>query len=326
MIGPVELSAAVALVGLIAYAIFGGADFGGGVWDALATGPRRAAQRRAIAHAMGPVWEANHVWLIFVIVLLFSCFPRAFSRYVDGLFVPLHLALVGITLRGAAFVFKKHAHDFHPRLQDALGVAFSASSVVTPALFGMCLGAVSTGDPSAWTSPLALATGLAAVSLCAYQAAVFLAHATEGELAEDFRRRAIGASICVVLGSLATLPFLAPTAPHLFAGLTHGRGLVVFAAAIVSGAASLGALWTRRFAVARVASSAQVTALLGGWGLAQYPYALYPTLTLREAASPEPTLRFVLWTLPFGLALLAPSLWLLFRVFDARANDSENKG
>src|ERR1041384_4795250 len=101
-------AAAVALLGLMAYAVLAGADFGGGVWDLFATGPRKREQREAIAHAMGPVWEANHVWLIFVIVLLFSCFPAAYVALMNRLFWPLHLALLGIMLRGASFVFRGH--------------------------------------------------------------------------------------------------------------------------------------------------------------------------------------------------------------------------
>src|SRR5438105_4483404 len=135
--------AGVALAGVIAYAVLGGADFGGGIWDLCAAGPRRAEQRRAIAHAMGPVWEANHVWLIFVIVVLFTAFPSAYAALSVALFVPLHLVLVGITLRGAAFVFRG------PQVGGpgggAWGAVFGTASVITPALLGACVGAVSAG-------------------------------------------------------------------------------------------------------------------------------------------------------------------------------------
>ncbi|MFI5301641.1 MAG: cytochrome d ubiquinol oxidase subunit II [Polyangiales bacterium] len=312
-----DLAAATIAIVLALYAVFGGADFGGGIWDALAFGPRRARQRAAIAHAMGPVWEANHVWLIFVLVLLFSCFPRAFSALSIALFVPLHLALVGVTLRGVAFVFRKQAPD-----QRAFGLFFGISSVVTPVLFGACVGAVSTGQlgrdaTRAWLSPLSIAMGLAALTVCAYQSAVFLAHATDGDLREDFRARAILAAIVVFVGATATLPLLRVSAPEFWSGLTSGPARLVVAFGVVASLVAIGALVRRSFAIARVASAAQTVAYVFGWAIAQWPYALRPSLTLHAAASPTSTIKFILATLPIGAALLVPSLVYLFRVFDS---------
>lgn len=321
-----EAMAALVVLGLCAYGVLAGADFGGGILDALARGPRRDAQRDAIARAMGPVWEANHVWLIFVIVLLFTGFPRAFYALVEGLFVPFHLALVGITLRGGAFVFRAYG----PREASSIrrwGRVFGVASVVTPVLLGMCLGAVSSGrmrvrpdgelthGADAWHSPLALVTGLFALSLCAYLAAVFLTVETDGELREDFRRHALEIGTVVVALSAALIPWVFVAAPHLGTGLLSARALPVLAVGAVAALASGYGLYRGRYRLARAATVAQVTCLLAGWALAQFPYLIYPDVTLAGSAAPAATLAATLWTIPPGLALLLPSLWWLFWVF-----------
>src|SRR5216684_4080407 len=151
------------ITALILYALLGGADYGGGVWDLFAFGKRAPAQRALIAQAIGPVWEANHVWLIFVIVVLFTAFPPAYAALSVALFVPLHLVLVGITLRGAAFVFR--GPQAGGPGSGPWGAVFGVASVITPALLGMCVGAVSAGglrvrggevrveEPPPWLTP-----------------------------------------------------------------------------------------------------------------------------------------------------------------------------
>jgi cytochrome d ubiquinol oxidase subunit II len=324
--------AGVALAALIAYAVLAGADFGAGVWDAFATGPRRDAQRDAIAHAMGPVWEANHVWLIFVVVLLFAGFPAAYAALGVGLFVPFHLVLLGIILRGVAFVFRAYSPQSARgtgvgRTGRRWGAVFGAASVITPVLLGMCLGAVSAGGfrvegetvrisgTPPWLAPLSLSMGAFALAVCAYLAAVYLANETAGELREDFRRRALWAGTATVGLSILVLPLLHARAPHLWHGLLSPRAWPVVAAGVIAALLSGWALLRRRFRLARAATVAQTVCLLGGWGIAQHPYLIYPDVTIASAAAPAPTLAFLLWSLPFGLALLLPSLWLLFRVF-----------
>ncbi|GAC1544598.1 MAG: cytochrome d ubiquinol oxidase subunit II [Polyangiales bacterium] len=342
-----EACAGAILLALIAYGVLAGADFGGGVWDALARGPRKDAQRAAIARAMGPVWEANHVWLIFVIVLLFTVFPAVFRAVSIALFVPFHLALVGIILRGAAFAFRSHETHLAGVGNRARvwGVVFGVSSVITPVLLGMCFGAVSSGGIRVgdgvggvggvaaidgavrfeggvpWLSPFSWCMGGAALSLFAYLAAVFLCVETTGALQEDFRRRALGAGTIVVVGAALTVPLTYFQAPHLWTGLTSVRALPVlvvgFAAALVSG----HALLARRPRRARLAAIVQVVALLVGWSLAQRPYLVYPDLLLEASAAEPATMRFVLGSLPIGAALIVPSLWLLFRVFKSEARE-----
>ena len=327
--------AALTLTAVVAYGVLGGADFGGGIWDAAATGPRKEDQRAAIARAMGPVWEANHVWLIFVIVLLFSAFPSAYAALSVALFVPFHLVLLGIILRGAAFVFRAYTPESGRALRrfdsgHRWGVVFGAASMITPVLLGACLGAVSAGgirvapglvsvaSTAPWLSPLSFAMGAFALSMCAYLAAVFLAYETDGELEEDFRSRALLAGTAVAGLSVLLLPLLAVEAPHLWEGLLARRALPVLAVGVGSALGSGWLLRIRRYRLARIAAILQVACLVGGWGLAQYPYLIYPDLTIFEAAAPPSMLRFVLFTLPLGLVLLLPSLWLLFRVFKGR--------
>ena len=330
---PEMLVAALGVTALIAYAVLGGADFGGGVWDLFATGPRRSAQRDAIAHAMGPVWEANHVWLIFVIVIIFSAFPRAYAVLSIALFTPFHLVLLGIILRGAAFVFRAYSPQSARGAGAGAGArrwgaVFGIASVMTPVLLGMCLGAVSSGAieidgmqlvPSsglpAWLAPVSLLIGALALALCAYLAAVFLANETSGLLREDFRTRALYAGTAVVVLAAAALPLVRSQAPHLWEGLIGGTATPVVLVGMVATLLSGWWLRQRRYRLARITSVVQVACLLAGWAIAQSPYLIFPGLTLAEAAAPRPTLLFILWSTPPGMALLIPSLWLLFRVF-----------
>jgi cytochrome d ubiquinol oxidase subunit II len=324
-----ELVGLVALAALIAYAVLGGADFGGGIWTLLARGPRAEEQREAIARAMGPVWEANHVWLIFLIVIVFTAYPPAFAVLSIALFWPFHLVLAGIVLRGAAFVFRAHSQEAAgPPI--SWGQVFGTASAITPFLLGTCLGAVSTGhirvmggavvggSEWAWLDLFPLATGALALAICAYLAAVYLTVETEGLLREDFRRRALRVWLVGGVLSVVTLLLTYTEAPHLWQGLTRGAAAPVVVAGALLAPASVLALWRRRFGIARMLAIGQVVLLLLGWGLAERPYIVYPDVTLVGAAAPAATLRLLIWTIPFGMALLLPSLWFLFHVFKGR--------
>jgi cytochrome d ubiquinol oxidase subunit II len=280
---------------------------------------------------MGPVWEANHVWLIFVIVLIFTAFPPAYAALSIGLFVPLHLVLLGIILRGAAFVFRAYAPAATgavggTRTQRQWGAVFGAASVMTPVLLGMSLGAVSTGGmriregdvivtAPVWLARMPIAMGALALALCAYLAAVFLVYETRGDLRDDFRRRAFAAGTVVVGLSIVLLPLLRLDAPHLWSGLIGGPATPIVAVGTIAALVSGGAIVLRRDHLARVAAVAQIACLLAGWAVAQHPYLIYPDLTLQQAAAPRATLAFILISAPIGLAILLPSLALLFRVF-----------
>ena len=318
-------------VALSLYFRFGGADFGGAVWDLLASGPRAAGQRRAIAAAIGPVWEANHVWLILVIVMLFTGFPPAFAAISVALHVPLTLFLIGVVLRGSAFAFR--ALDLSgDRSQQRYGRVFSMASTIAPALLGAIVGALVSGNIrvrggivtssffAPWLAPFPLAVGVFALALCALLAATYLTVETsDPALREDFRRRALAAGVAVGLCALGAALAVGSRAPAFRRALVESWWS--WPLQIATGGAAVGAfsaLWRRRFRVARACAGAQVCLILVGWGLAQYPYLIAPDLTLARAAAPEPTLRLLLWAIALGAVTLFPSLAWLYRVFKSR--------
>ncbi|MBO0789033.1 MAG: cytochrome d ubiquinol oxidase subunit II, partial [Actinobacteria bacterium] len=280
--GEAIATAAVMFVALAAYALFGGADFGGGIWDLLAGGTRRgAAARELIDESITPVWEANHVWLIFVLVLLWTGFPPAFAAIMTALFIPLSLSLLGIFLRGVGFAFRHTAQRL--RMQQLTGALFAAASLITPFFLGTVIGAVATGQVparpagnvlAAWTSLTAVLTGALFVAACAYISAVFLVLEARlrghQQLIRYFLLRATGAG--VLTGALGAVTFaeLSRSAPHVFAGLT-GRALPLVAVSIAAGVAVLGMIWLRWFPGLRVTAAIAVAAVVWGWGLAQYP-------------------------------------------------------
>ena len=322
-----DVFAGYLLMGLVLYAVTGGADFGGGVWDLLARGPRADAQRRLIDAAIAPIWEANHIWLIFVVVLLFTAFPPVFSAAAIGLHLPLVLMLLGITLRGAAFVFRHYGDG--PAAKRWGGV-FAVASTVTPVLLGMVLGAATRGVHSTggdlyasvgdWTAPFVLAVGAFTLALFAHLAAVFLAaEATETALARDFQRRALfSGAAALALGGICIVTADAPLA-RFSDRLMHSWWSLPLAA-VTATATGLTAwlLQQGRWQLARWAAIAQVIGVLLGWAAAQYPVLLAPGLTVANAASPVITLQWIAPMVVAGSALLFPSLFWLLRTFKAQ--------
>jgi cytochrome d ubiquinol oxidase subunit II len=319
-----DLLGGVILAAVILYALLGGADFGGGIWDLLAAGPRKAAQRTLIEHAIGPIWEANHVWLILVVVVLFTAFPPAFAAICVALFVPLVLLLLGIVLRGAAFTFRTYERP-GDRVQAWWGLVFSGSSVLAPVVLGTVVGALASGrlrvsadgaEPWAWLAPFPLSVGLFAAALFAFLAATYLAVEATGELREDFRRRALGAGIAVFLCAALSGALSWREAPVVFHGLVQRRWSIPFHVATGAAAgAALALLLLGRVRAARAAAVAQVTLIVLGWGASQYPYLVVPELTLASASAPRATQVGLLWALGSGAVLLFPALYALFRVF-----------
>lgn len=324
-----EVVAAILWLALTAYVVLAGADFGGGVWDLLATGPRAREQRRAVAEAMGPVWEANHVWLIFMIVGLFTAFPMAFGILSEALYVPFTIALIGIVLRGAAFAFRAHGREAVGEASP-WGVAFGAASVVAPFFLATAVAAVASGSiqvsagrlisdyTAGWTTPFALVLGLFAVSMCAYLAATYLTVETEGTPLEgDFRRRAIAAGLVSGALALASLAVAGEAGRALLIALL-GRGSPLLAVALINGPIALAAVWFSRPRIARVAVAAQVVFVLWAWVVGRGDYLIYPDLTINAAAAPSSTLTALLVVTAVGMVFLLPSLVLLFRVFKSR--------
>lgn len=324
-----DVVAAVLGLALTAYTVLAGADFGGGAWDLLATGPRAHDQRRAVAEAMGPVWEANHVWLIFVITGLFTAFPVAFGYLALALYLPFTIALAGIVLRGAAFAFRAHGSAaVGPR--SPWGSVFGAASIIAPfflaaALASVASGAVRVRDGSlvsgleaGWATPYGLLVGAFAVAICAYLAATYLMVETDGTpLEADFRSRALGAGIVAGVLSIAGLAFAPVAAPELSHSL-FGRGLPLVLLALVNGPIALWAVWRSRPRIARFAVAAQIVLVLWAWAAGQWPYLVPPDLTISASAASQSTLVSWLVVVAAGGILLVPSLWLLFKLFKAR--------
>lgn len=329
---------ATALLALVAYALSGGADLGGGIWDLLASGPRKREQRALVEHAIGPIWEANHVWLILVVTVLFTGFPSAFAAISTTLFLPLTVLLVGIVLRGAAFTFRAYDQG-GVAVERRWGLIFSMSSVLAPLMLGAVVGALSSGrlrlgpagEPlggsMAWLSWFSAATGLLATALFAFLAAVYLTVEARGELLEDFRRRAIAAGVVTFLAAATAAALSWRESPLVFEGLTaRAWSLPLHAATGLVASGAFWALLTRRFTLARSLAAAQATFIVLGWGASQYPYLLVPDVTLASAAAPPRTLALLLGALGLGALTLIPSLWLLFRVFKRRVRLADPRG
>jgi cytochrome bd ubiquinol oxidase subunit II len=308
---PDLLAAFVILAALMLYGIFGGADYGGGIWDLFAIGPRREAQRTAISRAMGPVWETNHVWLIFVVVALFTCFPPAFATLAIALYVPLTIALAGIVLRGAGFAFRGPLTESNAAGRF-WGRIFGIASVLTPFVFGTIAAAIA-GGRFAWMSPLGLAFGFFALAICAQLAATFLCTETTGTLRDDFRTRALWATGAVMLAGLLGL-IVARAEPSLAGALGGTRVLMAIGTTMTVGALALLLLVYRAFFWARLVVAIEVAGIFAGWYAMQAP-RLMPGTTLDELAAPPITIVTFLWIAAAGAVVLLPSLALLFRVF-----------
>jgi cytochrome bd ubiquinol oxidase subunit II len=319
-----EVPAVLILAGLAAYIVLAGADFGAGIWHLLAgRGPRSREIRSHAYHAMGPVWEANHVWLIFVLVVCWTAYPEAFGSIFSTLAAALLLAGVGIVLRGAAYAMRGGVAP--GRQEAAVDALFAASSVIAPFALGAAIGGIASGRVpvgnargdliESWLNPTSLLVGGLAVVVSAYMAAVYLAADASRlgarELEDRFRTRAVGAGVVAGAAAMAGLAVLHGDARSLFDGLTEGAGLGAVLASAAAGAATLALVAMRRFEPARFSAALAVTAIVAGWGIAQSPDIL-PGLTIEEAAAGHDTLVSLLVGIALGTLILVPSLTLLF--------------
>jgi cytochrome d ubiquinol oxidase subunit II len=319
------LVAAALFVGVIAYAVLGGADFGSGFYDLTAGGSRRGAELRTLVdHSIGPVWEANHVWLIYVLVVWWTGFPSSFAPAMSTLILPLLLALLGIVLRGAAFAFRKYADTLNQA--RLFGVIFALSSVITPFFLGAVAGGIASGRVpavgqgdvwSSWLNPTSLFGGVIAVGTCAFLAGCFLtADAARGHsdaLAESLRRRTVAVGVATGAVVFAALVPLQHDAPTLSDGL-EGRAAPLVVISAVAGLATLVLLGRRRYAVARLTAVVAVAAVVSGWGMGQYPWLLVDQLSLTEAAGARATLEGLLVAVGLAGVLVGPSLFYLLRL------------
>ncbi len=318
-----DLAYAAVWTAVTLYAVLGGADFGAGIWDLVTWTRLKPSERASLFGAIGPVWEANHVWLIFAIVLTFSAFPAAFAALTTALWVPLLVALTGIVFRGAAFVFRAYGAESAGH-EHRWSVTFGVASAATPLAFGAAAGAIAAGATNSssgpvleFARPLPVIGALLAAAVCAYLAAVYLTRegAAQGSepLVSAWRRRALGAG--VVAGGLAVLGVVAMAAGDsaLSSGFRdRAWPLVIVSAA--GAATSFAALRLRRFTLAAGAAAAAVGSITAGWGVAQYPYLLPPVLSTADRA-PDAVLRALLAATAIGAVVLVPSLAFLFRLF-----------
>jgi cytochrome bd ubiquinol oxidase subunit II len=319
-----DVPLAFVLAGLVLYTVLAGADFGAGAWRLLAgRGSSGERIRDHAHHSMGPVWEANHVWLVFVLTVMWTAYPTAFGSIASTLSVPLLLAGIGIVVRGAAYALRTGAQT--PRELRAIDGASAISSIVTPFALGAAVGGIASGRVpvgnaagdlfSSWLNPTSVLIGCLAIATSAYLAAIYLAadaeRLGERELAQEFRARALAAGIVAGAIALGGLAVLHADAHPLYRELIRGGALSALISSIVAGVLTLALVWSRRFEAARYTAAVAVAAIIAGWALAQYP-VLLPGLTVAQAAAPHDTLVAIVVAVIAGGALLFPSLGLLF--------------
>ncbi len=316
--------AIVLLLAVMAYAVFGGADFGAGFWDLTAGGAERGRQPRSvIERAIGPVWEGNHVWLIFIFVVLWTSFSEAFASITLTLFVPLAIAALGIVLRGASFAFRKAVVT--TRSRRIFGGAFALSSVLVPYCMGAVAGGIASGrvpaggqagDPvDSWINPTSILGGVLAVAAVAYLSAVYLVWDArrfgDADMAEYFRRRAVAVAIVVAVIGVVGIFVLRADASYLYDGLTS-RALPLVILSAICGVSALVLLLRNAARGARVLAILAVASVVVSWGVAQWPYLLPTSLTVSAAASPSGTLTAVLVAVALAAVIVVPGFVLLY--------------
>jgi cytochrome bd ubiquinol oxidase subunit II len=318
-----DLAALSLALGLVLYAAFAGADFGSGIWVALSRGEKGRHLRLPLLQAMQPVWETNHVWLVFAVVTLFTAFPLAFQAVFISLLVPLVLVLVGITLRGAGFAYWHYGHEAELRLPAVVEV-FAVASLITPFFMGVTMASLAGGGRlavrvgespdlwGAWVSPFTLGAGVIGLAICAYLTPIYMTVRTGGELRDDFRARGMAASVLLGVLTTAQLPLAARWASAFWDRFTEPAPVLVAAAATVFGTAALLALWRRRFFVAQLLAGGTVALTLGGFLAALYPDLVLGRLTIEQAAAPRETLVAYTIALAIGVVVLVPALSLLY--------------
>ncbi|MFF1392363.1 cytochrome d ubiquinol oxidase subunit II [Streptomyces sp. NPDC058287] len=320
-----DLIAWVMVLAIAAYACAGGTDYGAGFWDLLAGGAERGKRPRwLIDHAMAPVWEVNNVWLIFILVIMWTGFPTMFQAVFSAMWLPLALAAVGLVLRGAGFALRKPTRRLSQ--QRIYGAAFAISSLLTPFFLGAVLGGIASGrvevgtpaSADAWANGTSVLVGLLAIAATAFLGAVFLcsdalrfgAH----DLVDYFRLRALIAFAAVVVLALIGLPVTHDDAPYVWDGLTRGLGLLLIILAAVCGLATILLVWRRSHGWSRYTSVASVALVVGAWGFAQRPYVLPTSLTVAEAAGADHTLRWLVIVTVIAILLVGPALVVLYRL------------
>ncbi|MFE9813250.1 cytochrome d ubiquinol oxidase subunit II [Streptomyces sp. NPDC005548] len=313
------------VVAIAAYACAGGTDYGAGFWDLLAGGAERGKRPRwLIDHAMAPVWEVNNVWLIFVLVIMWTGFPVMFQAVFEALWLPMALAAVGQVLRGAGFALRKPTRRLAQ--QRVYGAMFAISSLLTPFFLGSVLGGIASGrvavgtpaSADAWANPTSLLAGLLAIAATAFLGAVFLCSDARRFRADDlvdyFRLRAWIAFAALVILALVALPVTRADARYVWDGLTSGVGLLMVILAAVCGLATVLLLARRFLGWSRYTSVATVALAVLAWGFAQRPYLLPTSLTVSQAAGASHSMRWLGIVTLIAVVLVGPALVLVYRL------------
>jgi cytochrome d ubiquinol oxidase subunit II len=333
-----KIAGVVVLIGMAAYAVFGGADFGSGIWSALASGDKRDQQREALYRAIGPVWEANNVWLVFAVVFLLMAFPFAFGDIFIALLVPITIGLISVVLRGAAFAFRNFARESGERGASIHGVVFSAASVIAPLFFGIALGtlasgritlnssgSVTSGLWSPWGHAFPVLTGVLAVAVCAFLTTSFMTTRVKGELREIFRLRGLLSGVAVGFLGIVTLAVSHWDASGFWSNWLRPWPLAISGAALVAGLGALAVLWMRWYPLSPIATGGAVGTLVGAWGVIMYPYLILPAESIFDAGSNHAMLRDSLIGLLVGAVLLVPSALMLYGMFINAGAESEEE-
>ncbi len=329
-------------VSILLFALAGGADFGAGFWSLLARrGERAIEHQQLIERSIGPLWEANELWVVVSAVILWSAFTPAFAAYGTALFIPFVLAIAGVLLRGAFLAFRIEAQEEAPRAYRFFGEIFGSMSIVTPFFLGTAAGAIASGRLrlnenelpvdgyfQPWLGPFPIIVGILGVVTCVYLSAIYLTlDAADNEpLQEDFRLRGIISGVALGILGVAAIPITRFDAPHMWEGLAPGKPasvLMIVAAAFLI--ASVVLLFLRRYWFARTAAILQVVAVFCAWALAQYPYLLVPDITIQDAASPRSVLVAMSVLIIAYVVVLGPALYLLFRLFKSSPSGREEE-
>lgn len=336
--GPEHIVLGIMFIALGLYAVLGGADFGAGVWEFTTALQSEPKEKKLIAQAIGPVWEANHVWLIFVLIIIMNGFPLAFATLGRVLWIPLLLALAGVVFRGAGFVFRAYAVGAN-WLGEIAGAFFAFASTFTPFFMGMAVGTLSSDDLNVaadgrysgdylndWLSPMSVYSGILAVGMCAYLAAVYLtreaAQTDDTELLKRWRGRALATGIWIGILAWLGLLMCRLEAPNLWIGLTQ-RGWPLILVSMVAGIGSLVALRRVQFQMATLLSATAVATVVLGWGLGQYPNLVGPNITIDSAKAPDVVLWAMTVCISIGAAIMFPAMWWLFKIFKSESTPGD---
>ena len=323
---------------LTLYLLFGGADFGVGIWEVNTALQSTERERNLLYKAIGPVWEANHVWLIFFLVCTHAAFPRAYAALGQALWVPLLIAIVGIVFRGAAYAFR--ANLLGQRTQRTIWeIVFAVASTVAPFFLGAAAGAVASGKLEfndageyqgaillGWISPLSLFTGFFTVGVCAFLSATYLLRESvnqeQPELIKVWRQRALATGLWMGVLSLVGVAFLA-VEPERFWTNFRERGLPLFCVGVASGAGARVAIWRTKALLATIFAASTVTCVVWGWGVSQYPILLPPNLTIENCKTSDSVMWAMLVSIGIGMVIVVPSLWWLLSIFKGEHQTAE---